>query len=257
MLIKWFSEFYWPFKSEWDFKTKSEYYQYVESHDLRTLGGERVKSFEELQIANWLHLNGIAYEYEPTYEHKLPDNDRRVYTPDFRLTESGVYIEHFGVRKAKGSQGETRLVTAPHVDRERYLEGMTWKRKVHQENETILIETFSYEQVEGRLTEALAEKIAPYVTLKPVSQNQVFDKLKELRQVDAFTQTLATFLRHFKSSGSTLKQCRNRSEMSSDTPRSKAFLKIFEPLIEAYQKRLEDRIDFEVNRPGFPGGWFV
>ncbi len=50
LLLKWFSEFYWPFKREWDFKTKSEYYQYVESHDLRTLGGERVKSFEELQI---------------------------------------------------------------------------------------------------------------------------------------------------------------------------------------------------------------
>lgn len=245
LLLKWFSEFYWPFKSEWDFKTKSEYYQYVESHDLRTLGGDRVKSFEELQIANWLYLNGIAYEYEPTYEHKLPDNDRRAYTPDFRLTESGVYIEHFGVRKARGSNGEARLVTAPHVDRERYLEGMAWKRKVHQDHGTILIETFSYEQVEGQLTEALAEKIAPYVTLKPVPQDQVFDTLTELGQVDAFTQTLATFLRHFKSSGTTIEQCQARSDASSDELRSKAFLKIFEPLIAAYQKRLEDRIDFE------------
>jgi DNA helicase-4 len=245
LLLKWFSEFYWPFKSEWDFKTKSEYYQYVESHDLRTMGGERVKSFEELQIANWLYLNGIAYEYEPTYEHELPDNDRRAYMPDFRLTESGVYIEHFGVRKAKGSVGEARLVTAPHVDRERYLEGMAWKRKVHRDNCTILIETFSYEQVEGRLTEALAEKVAPYVTIKPVSQDQVFETLSELGQIDSFTQTLATFLRHYKSSGTSIEQCRERSESSSDAPRSKAFLKLFELLIEAYEKRLEDRIDFE------------
>ena len=245
LLLKWFSEFYWPFKSELDFKTKSEYYRYVESHDLRTLGGERVKSFEELQIANWLYLNGIAYGYEPTYDHNLPENDRRAYTPDFLLTESGVYIEHFGVRKAKDPQGETRLVTAPHVDRERYLEGMAWKRKVHQENGTVLIETFSYEQVEGRLTEALAEKIAPYVALRPISQDQVFDTLTELGQVDAFTQTLATFLRHLKSSGTTIEQCQARSDGSSDAPRSKAFLRIFKPLIEAYQKRLEDRIDFE------------
>lgn len=245
LLLKWFSEFYWPFKSEWDFKTKSEYYQYVESHDLRTLGGERVKSFEELQIANWLYLNGIEYEYEPTYEHKLPDNDRRAYTPDFRLSESGVYIEHFGVRKAKGLSGEAQLITAPHVDRERYLEGMAWKRKVHKDNGTVLIETFSYEQVEGRLTEALAEKIAPYVTLKPVSKDEIFDTLSELGQVDAFTQTLATFVRHFKSSGASIEQCRERSESTSDAPRSKAFLTLFEPLIDVYQKRLEDRIDFE------------
>ena len=104
LILKWFSEFFWPIKSEWDFKTLGEYYQYVESHELRTLNGERVKSFEELQIANWLYQNGVAYEYEPSYEHKLPKNDRRAYTPDFRLSESGVYIEHFGVRKARGSQ---------------------------------------------------------------------------------------------------------------------------------------------------------
>ncbi len=30
LLLKWFSEFYWPYKSEWDFKTKDEYNQYVD-----------------------------------------------------------------------------------------------------------------------------------------------------------------------------------------------------------------------------------
>ena len=183
LLIEWLSECYRPFKSEWDFKTKSEYDRYISSQEFRTLGGELVKSFEELQIANWLYSNGIAYEYEPAYEHKLPENDRRTYTPDFRLSESGLYIEHFGVRKAKGPQGEPRLVTAPYVDRERYLEGMAWKRRVHRDKGTILIETFSYEQVEGRLTEALAEKIAPYVTRKPLSQDRIFDRLKEMGRV--------------------------------------------------------------------------
>lgn len=47
-----------------------------------------------------------------------------MYTPDFRLTVSGVYIEHFFVRKSRGPTGETRLTTAPHVDRKDYLEGM-------------------------------------------------------------------------------------------------------------------------------------
>ncbi len=241
LLVTWFSEFYCPFKSAWDFKSMSEYYQYVESHDLRTLGGERVRSFEELMIANWLYRNGIAYEYEPIYKHKLPpDGNRRVYTPDFRLSESGVYIEHFGVRK-----GETRLVTASHVDRKRYLDDMEWKRKVHRENGTVLIETFSQDRNEGRLTEALAEKLAPYVSPRPRSQDQIFDVLTELGQVDAFTQTLATFLRQFKSAGTTIERCKARSSGSPDEPRSKVFLKIFKPLTEAYQKRLNDRIDFE------------
>lgn len=245
LVLKWFSEFYWPYKSEWDFKTRDQYYQYVESHELRTLQGEVVKSFEEWEIANWLYLNGIAYEYEPNYEHELPKNQRRAYTPDFRLTESGVYIEHFGVRKAAGADGSSRLTTAPHVDRDRYLEDMNWKREVHREHETVLIETFSYERVEGRLLDALQEKLAPYVEIKPLPPERVLETLTELGQVDAFTQTLCTFLRHFKSSGQTVAQCSAKAANASDVRRSEAFMKLFEPLYAAYQKRLGDRIDFE------------
>ena len=245
LLLKWFSGFYWPYKSEWDFKTRGEYFQYVEAHELRTFQGELVKSFEEWEIANWLYLNGIAYEYEPDYEHALPENTRTAYTPDFRLTESGVYIEHFGVRKSKGRDGSTILTTAPYVDRTEYLEGMEWKRKVHENHETTLVETFSYERVEGRLTQALEEKIAPYATPNPVPADQIFDTLTEKGQVDSFTMVLCTFLRHFKSSGTTIEQCAERASGSEDSFRSRAFMKIFEPLLKAYQTRLGERIDFE------------
>jgi len=245
LLLKWFSELYWPYRSEWDFKTRDEYFQYVEAHELRTLQGELVKSFEEWEIANWLFLNGIAYEYEPDYEHELPGNDRKAYTPDFRLTESGVYIEHFGVRKTRGPDGQERLTTAPHVDRKSYLEGMAWRRKVHEDHETTLIETFSYERVEGRLTEALEEKLAPYVQPDPIPSDRVFDQLSEMGQVDAFTQVLATFLRHFKSSGTSIEHCEARAAKAQDPVRGRAFLRLFAPVLEAYQDRLGDRIDFE------------
>jgi DNA helicase IV len=245
LLLKWFSEFYWPYKSEWDFKTKDEYYQYVESHELRTLQGDLVRSFEEWEIANWLYLNGIAYEYEPDYEHDLPENTRTAYTPDFRLTESGIYIEHFGVRKSHDPDGSMRLTTAPYVDRDNYLEGMEWKRNVHKNHDTTLIETYSYERVEGRLTESLEEKIAPYATPNPIPSDLIFEKLSEIGQIDAFTQVLGTFLRHFKSSGSSVEHCLTRAEKSKDAPRGLAFLQIFESVLDAYQRRLGDRIDFE------------
>jgi DNA helicase-4 len=245
LLLTWFSEFYWPYKGEWDFKTKDEYFQYVEAHELRTLQGELVRSFEEWEIANWLYLNGIAYEYEPDYEHDLPNNDRRAYTPDFRLTDSGVYIEHFGVRKARQPDGTIRLVTAPYIDQDTYLEGMEWKRQVHAEHGTVLIETYSYERVEGRLTEALQEKLAPYATPGAIPSDQVFDILNAKGQVDSFTQILGTFLRHFKSSGNSIENCRARAEQSADAPRSRAFLTIFEAVFDAYQRRLGSRIDFE------------
>lgn len=50
-------------------------------------------------------------------------------------------------------------------------------RKVHAEHETTLVETFSYERVEGRLTEALEEKLAAYATPNPIPPEQVFEQL--------------------------------------------------------------------------------
>ncbi|MCC3306036.1 UvrD-helicase domain-containing protein [Sneathiella sp. HT1-7] len=250
ILLNWFSEFFWPYKNEWDFKSKAKYFEWIEAHELRTLNGDRVKSHEEWEIGNWLFLNGIEYEYEPVYEHELPDNKRGAYKPDFRLTESGIYIEHFGVRKAKDSSGKTYLTTAPYIDRKRYLEGMAWKRKVHNENGTTLIETFSYENVEGRLLEALEEKLTPYVEIKPIPEDQVFSTLTEMGQIDQFTQILGTFLRHYKSSNLSINQCKAISDNLENKRRHFAFLKIFEPLFEAYQQRMGDKIDFEdmINR---------
>lgn len=245
LLLKWFSEFETPYKSEWDFKTKHEYYRHVESRELRTLQGEVVKSFEELEIANWLYVNGIAYEYEPDYEYDLPENNRKAYQPDFHLKDSGIYIEHFGVRKSLGHENEVVLTTAPYVDRKTYLEGMEWKRNVHRDHGTTLIETYSYERVEGRLTDALKTKLEPYVTFDPISPEHVLEQLSGMGQIDAFTQTLGTFLRHFKSSASTIEQCRRRARKVKDKARSLAFLEIFEPLYINYQERLGTRIDFE------------
>jgi len=67
-IIQFFAHFLVEPKTEWDFKTKHEFYTHMETQDLRTLQGEKVKSYEELQIANWLYENGVEYEYEPVYD---------------------------------------------------------------------------------------------------------------------------------------------------------------------------------------------
>lgn len=249
-LHEWFSEFYWPYKNEWDFSSQSEYFEWVRSHDLRSLNGDRVKSFEEWEIANWLFCNGIDYEYEPVYEHPIPTNKHGTYRPDFRLTESGVYLEHFGVRKVRNRDGTIDLKTAPYIDRDRYLEMMQWKRQLHRDHETTLIETFSYEKVEGHLLTRLEERLQPYVSPRPIPEEQYFDNLMKMGQVDSFTQTVATFLRHYKSSQSTMASCRSRCQGLGGGARHSAFLTVFESIYENYQTHLGDEIDFEdmINR---------
>ncbi len=244
-IIQFFAHFLVEPKTEWDFKSKHDFYTHMESQDLRTLQGEKVKSYEELQIANWLYENGVDYEYEPVYEHKITETGRRDYQPDFRLTESGIYIEHFGVRREKARDGSERLVTAPFVDRDEYLAGMDWKRKVHTEHQTTLVETYSYERQEGRLLTGLAEKLAPHVTLKPRSPDTIYDRIVELKQVDDFSKLLGTFLRKFKSGGYNLQDCETKSDRMKLGRRGRAFLDVFAPVFEEYQKRLAGRIDFE------------
>ncbi|EDZ43542.1 helicase IV [Rhodobacteraceae bacterium HTCC2083] len=244
-IIGWFSYARLEGKTEWDFKKKHDYYTYVEKMDLRTLQGEQVKSFEELMIANWLFENGIEYEYEPNYEHKVSEGGYRDYCPDFHLKNSGVYIEHFGVRRTKKNDGTYHLTTAPFVDRDEYLEGMTWKREVHGEHDTTLIETFSYEREDGRLLEALAEKIAPFETPSPRSRETLFNVVVEMKQADPFVQLIGTFLRHYKGGGYQLAECEDKAGKLKLGKRATAFLSIFEPLYAEYQKRLDGRIDFE------------
>ncbi|KRB50392.1 helicase IV [Rhizobium sp. Root708] len=244
-IIQWFAHFLVEPKTEWDFRTKHDFYTHMEKQDLRTLQGEKVKSYEELQIANWLYENGVEYEYEPDYKHKIRGTGRRDYCPDFRLTESGVYIEHFGVRRQKVADGSERLLTAPFINRDEYLRSMEWKREVHAAHETVLIETYSYERQEGRLLTALAEKLAPHVTLNPRSADTIFDRVVELNQVDAFSQLLGTFLRKFKSGGYSVADCEAKSERMKLGNRAKAFLAVFTPVFEEYQKSLGGRIDFE------------
>lgn len=88
----------------------------VESRDLRSLKRDRVASFEELMIANRLHLKGIAYEYEPTYEHKLTGTERRACMSELDLTEKSLYPKHLGFRKKRQRDGTEELVTGPFID---------------------------------------------------------------------------------------------------------------------------------------------
>ena len=62
IMIRWFQEFFAPYRSEHDFKTQDEYWNYIRTNEIRSLQGEMVKSFEECVIANFLYLNGVSYD---------------------------------------------------------------------------------------------------------------------------------------------------------------------------------------------------
>ena len=230
-VLKWFQGQFSPFENEHRFESWGAYWTYIRKNDIRSLKGDVVKSYEECEIANFLYLNGIAYEYEAPYRHQTATSRKRQYKPDFFLPEDDVYIEHFGL-DASGN-------TAPFVDRAKYLAEMEWKRQLHAEHGTALIETYSHERVGGKLTRNLTEKLAAHgVTLSPIPRDQVFAALEGQGRVDSFTRLLATFLQHFKGSRLTFDDVTNRASRLEDRERADAFLAVFRPVFERYQETL-------------------
>lgn len=214
-----------------------------------TLQGERVKSLEEVSIANFLFLNGVNYEYERKYPFQSGDASFKVYRPDFYLPDYDIYLEHFGVNK----QG--RLPWLSPVEEQKYLEGMAWKREHHRANGTKLLETYSYYSSEGVLLEKLEELLRQNgVELKEVDYSEVFNAIYK-RQSDAyfseFKKLCNTFLVLYKSNGLRNEALGSLSQRQSlrnayFNRRVGLFLSIVKPLLEAYDSFLEANgmIDF-------------
>ncbi len=239
ILLEWFQDRFAPYRSEHEFRNWGEYHDYIRKFDIRSLRGETVRSFEECEIANFLYLHGVAYEYEAPYEHDLATSEKRQYKPDFHLPEHGIYIEHFGIDAAGN--------TASFVDREQYRQDMDWKRGVHAEHGTILVETFSHEQADGRLLRNLAEKLAARdVPLSPIPREEVFAVLEQQGRIDPFMRLVATLLQHFKGSRLSFSDIAERANAHRDRERAQAFVAVFRPIFERYQDALAraGEIDF-------------
>ena len=61
------ASYHGAYESVFNFDTQDEYDAYIRGVELRTLSGVRVKSFEELEIANFLTKHGVRFCYERPY----------------------------------------------------------------------------------------------------------------------------------------------------------------------------------------------
>ena len=225
------------YRSQFDFRSAGEYYDYVRRSEMRTLSGHLVKSFEELAIANFLTLNGVAFEYEGRYEVPTATARHRQYQPDFHLPDHGIYIEHFALdregRPPPGWRG--------------YAAGVAWKRGIHAEHGTTLIETYSWQRREGGLLDALRARLEEAgVTFERVEMAKLLDDLREGGLVTWLARLVASFLNHVKTSGLALEELRGRAGDSADRARSDAFLNVFEAVHARYEALLaeEEALDF-------------
>ena len=229
-----------PTKLWVDCRSRKEYWEYIRAHEPRALHrGEKLKSFEEVRIANFLFSQGIRYEYEWNYEHKTTAPGRRQYKPDFYLRDYGIYIEHFGVGR-DGKPGFLRGLDAVEYQRQ-----MEWKRQLHNTHGTTLVESYSWEAKEGVLEKNLAQHLRELgIEFVPRSRNQMLAEFSRSGRVRRLAKLLATFLNLYKEGAHELAELSKSSD--AEPRRTKAILAVFGRALKAYEEELRqrDEIDF-------------
>lgn len=238
-------------------KSKVDKAQYtsVQARELqkghKTISGETVKSLEEVMIANFLFLHGVNYFYEQPYAHDTSDEQHRQYKPDFYLPDYDIYIEHFGVNKAM------KTPWLSEIEEKKYVEGMEWKRSLHKEHSTILIESFTYYNQDGILLEQMEKNLLRHnVQFREMDFQEIFNAIFDQthnQYLREFVQLISTFIGLFKSCGfsdETFDEFRKRNRKNENNPflrqRTELFFDLVQPIYRQYQDYLAscNAIDF-------------
>lgn len=212
---------------------------------LRTLNGEYCKSKEEVDIANFLYLNCIDYEYEKQY--KKLDN-KKIYKPDFYIEQNNNfnYIEHFGIDREFNSNNKYT-----EKDLKSYLMSMNLKLDFHKKEklENLFIITYSRDDGKNNYLEVLKQSlISKGYVLKRRSNEEIYERLKQTSEdryiVDFINRIAIPFISYFKKSGLERDELDN---LKTDDDILNKQIDVMKDIFINYEKELSDKnlIDFE------------
>ncbi len=210
-----------------------------------TIAHERLRSLQEVVIANFLYMNNIEYTYEKTYPYNIL-RSHKPYTPDFTITQGDkiAYIEHFGITE----DGRNNRYSQEQLNT--YKKEVNDKILLHRQHDTELINTFSaYNDSRDLLVHLQEELIAHGFELKRRPSKEVFEKIvstEENKYISRLVKLVCTFIQNFKTNDFVIDDFA-RFRTTSSNERTKLFLTICEQCYLEYCKRLKEyhAIDFE------------
>lgn len=242
-MLKKVNEYFLFYYNDWD----NENYN---SFDKITIKGERVKSYEEVYIANYLFKKGISYIYEKRYPYDSSDVRYRAYKPDFYLVDYDIYLEHFGIDE------DSDVHWLEGAKKNKYLESIEWKRKIHKKNSTKLEETYSYYFAEGSIDYYLDEMIKrnkiEVCEISDVDIYKIICDKQKIAYLNNFKKLIATFINLFKANGYGISEfetfgvfdCKSNS---FEHRKNYLFLNIVYRVYLEYQKYLKSNGEIDFN----------
>ena len=209
----------------------------------RTFAGGLVRSAGERMIADWLFVNGVQFRYEDPYSHTVSDETHSQYRPDFYYPSADVWHEHW----ALDADGEPPAAFVGYAD------GIAWKKRIHVQYGTKLIESTWHDVVFGDgLAKLERDLTACGIALDWNPDRPLPEFVRPLQHAD-LARLMRTFMAHVKSNSldqeaveARAREGRKGRKKSIDF-RTKLFLDIYWAIHREWDRRLreEDSVDFE------------
>ncbi|WP_313405038.1 UvrD-helicase domain-containing protein [Aeromicrobium sp.] len=204
----------------------------------QTFRGETVRSEGERLIADWLFLNGVNYDYERPYAHDVADSDHSQYRPDFFYPDAQVWHEHWALR-ADGT---------PPASFTGYAESMRWKKQIHQQYGTTLVETKWHEIIDLSGFDALERDLSDQGLHLDWNPDRPIPGAKPLEH-ERLARLVRTFMSHVKSGSLTREdlEARLSDQPKRNNPRTRLFLDLYWRIHDRWQAELRaiNAVDFD------------
>lgn len=250
-------------KSEHDYDNSVEYYRDRKKYGVIALYKDKdnrlisTKSEEEKKICSYLTELGIAFKYEEPYDHKTMTEDYRQYKPDFTIyykdadgIDRKLYLEHYAIN-ASGQVPRWFGRNVPdgwNDANQKYLEGIEWKKKVHEEHSTKLIYTtsadFHNKSIRTRLRTLLTEA---GVVIKEPTTDELIDRImsRNKSMENALIQMTQSFINLVKANGKSIDDIRKTAEERKSIRDVFVIDNIMKPIWDDYQKELAERNEMD------------
>lgn len=200
-----------------------------------TYRGETVRSEGERLIADWLFLNGVDYRYEQPYAHETVDASHAQYRPDFYYPQIDVWHEHW----ALGPDGK------PPASFDGYEDSIRWKKAIHRQYGTELIETTWHEILSLRGFTALAADLRRHGAELDWNPDRRIPGAKPLEH-ERLARLIRTFQSHVKANSLTRLDLAARLQ-NRPSRRTHQFLDLFWEVHDRWEQELRasNLIDFD------------
>jgi DNA helicase-4 len=207
----------------------------------RTAAGEVVKSEGERLIADFLFFNGVPYDYEKPYHHDVADAEHSQYRPDFHYAtpEGDLWHEHW----ALDAHGK------PPAEFTDYAESMRWKKALHAQHRTALLETTWAQIMRPDGLDELAGQLRAHRLKLDWNPDRPATGSTPLKHED-LARLVRQFMSHLKSNSLTREDLEQR--LVQRTPaggqgRARLFLDLYWQIAEVWDAKLREdgSVDFE------------